>query len=93
MSLPVGAPIHHGEVPHATGSLTAEDFGAESADVGPALEDYELEELYSGRFPANYGGELIHLRHLPPAEFRRILDAFDQNKDVLVMTSFIFYIY
>jgi hypothetical protein len=55
--------------------------GAEDEEPESALEDHELEELYSGRFPANYEGDLISSKTSSRVEFERICTAFKQNKE------------
>ena len=54
----------------------------ETEDFEPTtLEDYELAELYSGRFPTKFGGDYIHLRRLSGSEVRQIQNAFEKNKE------------
>jgi hypothetical protein len=73
---------HRAQFLHASPTPSKEDFErAQDEGLEPPLEDYELEELYAGRFPANYEGDLIHLRNLSKAEIERIRTAFDKNKD------------
>jgi hypothetical protein len=48
------------------------------------LTDNQLNELYVGRFPANYPDEVIHLIRSPTRtrhDLKRIFDAFDPSLD------------
>jgi hypothetical protein len=60
---------------HLHGEEETEDFEPTT------LEDYELADLYSGRFPTDFGGDVIHLRHVSESQIRRIRSAFEENKE------------
>jgi hypothetical protein len=83
-SPPMQVSAHLGLFLHAMVSLPRNYLQEEeeTEDFEPTtLEDYELAELYSGRFPTNFGGDFIHLRHLSGSEIRQILNAFEKNKE------------
>lgn len=66
-------------------TLTSRDLSVSLQDDLTALSHYQRDELFSGRFPTDFSGEVITLK-TTLAEYYRLFDAFDSKQAKCVFT-------